>query len=593
MKKYIITISVLLLATLSCKKFDEMSNNPYALYDAPSEEYVHPIMFKTQYNLISVFRSTTILLMQYAASTNTEISSRVIDNYNIPEGSTDDIWSALYLQLGNAAAMYDKAVKEEDGPMQAVALIIQSFLITQITDTYGDVPFSEACGLAVGEATGQYTMGYDTQEDIYRKVIIMLEEANELLGELEASNATGTSIRLNFSPDCDKTFGGNFNKWRRFGNSLYARVLMRIGLKVIEEDGGVFELGDEKWESVNIKAKLGELFANFQSGDGDYPQMRSIDDRPLIPFSDQNEIEHTPFYTTTSGTWNTIAVSDVLCRWMLDTNELHDDELNLTYYEWKASSKGGHIEDPRYDCWWRKVNGMPVQLETDVRAKFLDGALHKSSAGNSKIGRMVRGKNADGAPEPSALTGKIYDLQNASYYPLMQYSELLFIYAEAGARGWVSALSGLAAYSEFFRKGITASILEWNPYVEDESPEDITAYVTHCASVQKYSGETFNSENAIEAILTEKWLSNFFIGIESWCDYRRTGYPILRTDGPAAGNDHILPTRMRYPSDELYRNPVTFPETLARWLGGTNNIQTDVWWAATAESAETRLKGRQ
>ena len=50
---------------------------------------------------------------------------------------------------------------------------------------------------------------------------------------------------------------------------------------------------------------------------------------------------------------------------------------------------------------------------------------------------------------------------------------------------------------------------------------------------------------------------------------------------------------MRYPSDEQYRNPVTFPETLARWLGGTNNIQTDVWWAATAESAETRLKGRQ
>ena len=593
MKKFIIAISVLLLATVSCKKFDEMGQNPYALYEAPSEEYVHPIMFKTQYNLISVFRSTTILLMQYAASTNTEISSRVIDNYNIPEGSTDDVWSALYLQLGNAAAMYEKAVKEDDGPMQAVALIIQSFLITQITDTYGDVPFSEACGLAVGDASGNYTMSYDSQKDIYRKVVIMLEEANELLNELEVANASGSSsIRLNFSPACDKTFGGDFNKWHRFGNSLYARVLMRIGMKVIEEDGGVFELGDEKWESVNVKAKLSELFANFQSGDGDYPQMRDINDRPLIPFSDQNEIEHTPFFTTTSGTWNTVAVSDVLCRWMLDTNELYDNELNLTYYEWLSSDKGGHIEDPRFDCWWRKVNGMPVHLETDVRAKFLDSALHKSAAGNSKIGRMVRGKNADGAPEPSALTGKVYDLQNADYYPLMQYSELLFIYAEAGARGWVSAISGPAGYSEFFRKGITASILEWNPYVTADSPE-VTAYVSHCASVQKYSGETFNSENALEAILTEKWLSNFFISIESWCDYRRTGYPLLRTDGPAAGNDHILPTRMRYPSDELYRNPVTFPEVLDRWLGGSNNIQTDVWWASTAESVQTRLKGRQ
>ena len=180
-------------------------------------------------------------------------------------------------------------------------------------------------------------------------------------------------------------------------------------MKVIEDNGGVFELGDEKWESVNVKAKLSELFANFQAGDGDYPQMRSVADRPLVPFSDQNEIEHTPFYTTTSGSWNVIAVSDVLCRWMLDTVEKGPDEQGIIYYEWKSSATaGGHIEDPRYDCWWRKVNGMPVQLEASVRSRFLDRAAHKSAAGNSKIGRMVRGKTATGDPEPSALTGKVY-----------------------------------------------------------------------------------------------------------------------------------------------------------------------------------------
>ena len=590
MKKIIIAISAVILAA-SCAKFDEMSKNPYALYDAPAEEYVHPIMFKTQYNLINVFRTNTILLMQYAASTNAENSSRVIDNYNIPEASTDDVWLALYLQLGNAAAMYDKAVKDQDGPMQAVALIIQSFLITQITDTYGEVPFSDACRLAVSEPDGNYTMKYDSQKDIYRGVILKLEKANELLGALEESNASGSSIRLNFSPACDKTFGGNFEKWRRFGNSLYARVLLRIAMKVIEEDGGVLDLNED--ESINVKAKLSELFANFQAGGGDYPQMRSIADRPLVPFSDQNEIEHTPFYTITSGSWNVIAVTDVLCRWMLDTTEKGPDEQGIIYYEWKSSeTAGGHIEDPRYDCWWRKVNGMPVQLEASVRAKFLDSDAHKSNAGNSKIGRMVRGKNASGEPEPSALTGQVYDLQNASYYPLMQYSELLFLYAEAGARGWINTLAGFAAYQDLFKKGITASILEWNPYVTADSPE-VTAYVSYCASAQKYSGQTFNSENALEAILTEKWLSNFFISIESWCNYRRTGYPLLRTDGPAAGNDHILPTRMRYPADESYRNPITYPETLERWLGGTNNIKTDVWWADTEESKAIRLKGRQ
>lgn len=585
MKHFINTMLILSLiagTSLSCSHFDEMGQNPYALYDAPSESFVHPIVFKTQYNLISVFRANTVLLMQYAVSTNSEVSSRVVDNYNIPEGTTDDIWSGLYPLWGNAVKMYDKAVQEQNQPMQGVALILKSLLITQIADSYGDVPFTEAGALVLTDDTGKYTTAYDSQKDIYRAVVVMLEEANELL----AQNGTPDLDKVtSFSAVCDKTFNGDLDKWRRFGNSLYARVLMRIGMKVIEEDDGVLEL-DDKWGAVAIKSKLGELYSCFQSGSGEYPQMRSIADRPLVPFSDQNEPEHTPFYTTTSGNWNVVAVSDVLTRRMLDYNQKTDVN-GQVYYEYKASSAGGHPEDPRYDCWWRKANGMPVQLLNEDRVKFLDGTEHKSAAGNSKIGRMAYGNNT-----PGAIFGKVYDLQNADYYPLMNYSELLFIYAEAGARGWVGSLSGIGAYLPMFKDAITQSILEWNPYVTASSDE-VIAYVNYCANGELYSGATFNSDNAVEAILTQKWLAQFFIGIESWCDYRRTGYPLLKTNGPAAGNDYILPTRMRYPSDEQYRNPVAYPEALNRWLGGVNNTKTDVWWASTTESYQIRLKGRQ
>ena len=102
MKKYIIYSVAIILALLTfgtaCSKFEDMSKNPYALYDSPSESFVHPIMFKSQYNLLSVFRSMTAPLMQYGVSVNSEVSSRVVDNYNIPEATTDDIWSAFYLQ---------------------------------------------------------------------------------------------------------------------------------------------------------------------------------------------------------------------------------------------------------------------------------------------------------------------------------------------------------------------------------------------------------------------------------------------------------------------------------------------------------------
>ena len=587
MKRYIIIFMTLLAFGTACSKFEDMGKNPYALYDAPSESFVHPIMFKTQYNNISVFRSMTALLMQYGVSTNSEVSSRVVDNYNIPESSTDDNWSSLYLQWGNAMEMHQKAIEEGDQAMQAVALILKSFLITQISDTYGDVPFSEAGQLVLSKDEGVYTTSYDTQKDIYRAVICMLEDANEMLGATE---------KISFSAVCDKVYNGEFDKWRRFGNSLYARVLMRVAMKVFEEDGGVLEL-DEKWEAVSVAQKLGELYNSYQNGGGDYPQMRSKDDRPLVPFSELNETEHTPFFSTTSGNWNTLAVSDVLVRWMLDTKYTDDTAKGISYWQYVPSpynvnSPGtGRVEDPRYDCWWRKTGGMPVHLMNAERTNYLNKYL--SNAGNSRVGRMVRGKNpTTGVPETSAIWGKVYDLQNADYYPLMQHSELAFIYAEAGARGWISSLAGFGGYSTLLKQGIKESILEWNPYVTAEDPM-VVEYINYCVNGALYSDQTFNSDNALEVILTQKWLAQFFIGIESWCDYRRTGYPLLRTDGPAAANDQILPTRMRYPSDELYRNPQAYPEALDRWLGGTNNNKSDVWWADTKESYQTRLKGRQ
>lgn len=571
-----IAATALALFTLSCSHFDEMSKNPYALETAPAEAYVHPIMFKTQYNLISVFRGTTVFLSQYAAMTNSEVSSRVIGNYNIPEGTSDDVWTGLYIQYGDAMAMYDQAVKEKNDKIKAVALILRSFLITQLTDTYGDIPFKDAGLLSLRNEEGQYTTRYDSQKEIYKAVVVMLETANSLLAKDEEDNP-------GFKAACDKTYLGVYEKWRRFGNSLYARVLMRIGMKVIEEDGGLLETGDETVGAVSIPRKLSELYSCFVSGSGDYPMMRSREDRPMIQFSDQNETEHTPFYSTTSGNWNTVAVCDVLTRRMLSTVQ-KVDENGIVYYESVLSTKGGHREDPRYDCWWRKVHGMPNQMIGSDVTKFL--ATHLSGSGNSVIGRMVYGKNAG-----SGITGKVYDLQNAPYYPLMQYSELLFIFAEAGARGWISSISSFGNYFPIIRQAVLESILEWNPYVTEESDE-VVEYLTYVLSEEEYSGKALDSDNALEAILTQKWLGTFFIGIESWCDYRRTGYPLLRTDGPAAGNDHILPTRMRYPSDEQYRNTVYYKEAVDGWLGGTNNIQTDVWWADTQESKAIRLLGR-
>ncbi len=578
MKKLTILFTAISFAFLfqGCS-FDEMSKNPYALYEAPAESFVQPILFKTEYYLCSVFRSTTAHLMQYAVSTSSEVTSRIVANYNIPEGTSDDVWTRLYIQYGNAVKMYEVAVKEDSKSMQAVALILRSMLMMTITDTYGNVPCTDAGLISLeGADSKKYTTRYDTQKSIYQKIIINLEEANELLSQSE---------KTRFSELCDKTFGGDLDKWRRFGNSLYARALLRIAMKVIEEDGGLFVLDDDKWEAVDVKNKLAELYNCFITGGGEYPMMRGREDCARVPFDKDNEVAQTPFYSITSGNWNNCAACDVLVRRMLDTTERVDSD-GQVYYAYRSSANGGHQEDPRYDAYWKKTNGAPTQMLSAASSRFFASTDHKSSSGNSLIGRMPDGNLVSG------ITGKVYDLKNAPFYSLMNYSEICFIFAEAGARGWIPAAAGLGTYLALFKDGITESILEWNPYVNYDSPE-VIEFVNHVSNGELFSGATFFSGNAVEAILTQKWVSMYFVGVESWADYRRTGYPLLKTNGPAASNKGILPTRLRYPSDEAYRNVEYYKEALDSWLDGTNNIQTDVWWADTKESRETRLLGRQ
>ena len=223
--KYII-LAVVALSALSCNKFEKLSKNPYALEtnQGKAESFVQPILYKTGYNLASVFRSTTAHLMQYAITTTSDVTSRIVANYNIPEGTSDDVWSGLYIQFGNARKMYEAAVREDSKSMQAVSLVMQAMLISLITDTYGDVPFKDAGQIILlGAEANKYTTVYDSQKDIYRSIIIMLEEANALFAASED---------LQFSPICDRTFGGDLDKWRRFGNALYAKVLNRIARRM-------------------------------------------------------------------------------------------------------------------------------------------------------------------------------------------------------------------------------------------------------------------------------------------------------------------------------------------------------------------------
>lgn len=553
MKRYTfktITAVVLIVATMtSCAKFDDMNRNPYAVYDAPAESFVQPILYNTEYALVERTRDLVGELMQYSLNLSTEVTSQMNYNYSITESTITSIWQNLYLQAGNAEYMLDTARKEENPAMTGVALILKVLTMSSIADAYGNVPYFDAARIALqNDKDLSYTTTYDEQEEIYKDLLRLLEEANRSFARAEQMVADGDLDSADFSPLCDYMYDGDVQRWRRFGNSLYLRLLMRASLKV-QEQGGVIELGEE-YGSLNVVNKIAEIYDCYLSGSGEYPVMRSQADAALVGFSKTNSALYTPFYSTTSGIWNSM----IACSTIVD----------------KMVNSDTGFEDPRFYYYFTKPLGAPTQLLKSDLDKYMDSKISK--AGNSLVGRYPRG-----------ASGQQNDLQNADHYAIMNFSEQLFIFAEAGARGWLAM--AYPAVKTLYLQAVAESVLEWNDTVT-ASDGKVVGFLDTLAS-------QIDADNALETIMTQKWIASYWVGIESWCDYRRTGYPILKTNGPAADNNGILPTRLRYPADEKYRNPKSYAEATGGWLGGSDNMQTDVWWASTAESRAMRLKGRK
>ncbi|MEL6924215.1 MAG: SusD/RagB family nutrient-binding outer membrane lipoprotein, partial [Bacteroidota bacterium] len=134
---------------------------------------------------------------------------------------------------GYSSSLFDRAYTEQvkdiqdlintlqggevgDATMLGQARIWRVVIFHRLTDLYGDIPYSEA---GKGALEGIDFPKYDAQQDIYADMLKELEEATAQLG----SGGFGGA---------DLLFGGDVDKWKRFGNSL----MLRLGMRLSEAD---------------------------------------------------------------------------------------------------------------------------------------------------------------------------------------------------------------------------------------------------------------------------------------------------------------------------------------------------------------------
>jgi hypothetical protein len=94
-----------------------------------------------------------------------------------------------------------------------MAKILQSYAFLVLTDTYGDIPYTEA---GKGYTDQMVYPKYDKQQAVYAGII---KDVSDAVAALDAAKTRETA---------DVLFGGDVAKWKKFGNSLLLRIGMRL-----------------------------------------------------------------------------------------------------------------------------------------------------------------------------------------------------------------------------------------------------------------------------------------------------------------------------------------------------------------------------
>lgn len=514
MKKIIAVLSLVLSAVSCTEDFEELNINPNYPASAQPELLLPGIQREMAYNWGDQGWEEGFTVVQYAA----RLQFTSGDTYNwSPSGDPYDNAYASLRDVENI--LRDTKDVEETQNYYGVALVMKSWIYSYLTDAYGEVPYTEA---TQGISEGNISPVFDDQETIYDGILADLETANTVLAG--QSNISG-----------DIFYDGDIAKWQKFANSLRLRLLLRIS------------------DVANAKAVSG-----MQQIVGDpttYPIFEGNEDMALVQW---NALNPQPKYETRSGSFDEVRLSQTLETRL---KELNDNRLVVFAQPTTASEKGiysDNIDD---------YVGMPNGLDDEAALGYSPSGNPEESGSNyiSRLGILLACRACN--PEQASAT--------ASQTIIMSYSELQFILAEARENGWISVgdaaayyENGIRASFDYYTQRVTAG--GWSEIATAMQATDLDAYIAQEKVV--YSGAT---EEKLEKIALQKWISLFYTGFEGWSDWRRTGMPEV-TPGPDSANDMRVPVRFQYPNSVKSTNNANYEAAVSRQ--GADDINTRLWW---------------
>jgi hypothetical protein len=472
-------------------------------------------------------------------STDSKYEQYVLANYtyyfgnnNYAFSNTEDSYDILKYaialqtqsttQLGNTTNKY-----------YALSQFFKAYAGIWLSQRVGDIPFSQAGNSSV------LTPAYDTQHDVYKSALAMLDNANTILAPLVAVN--GSKVL-----DAGDVYGLTYLQWQKVINTYTLRVLISLSKRATDN------------ADLNIPAK----FANIINNPATYPIMTSNADNLVYKYNQT----FNPYATVNLGLQPYDNFGSMGLPYVTATTTNQDPRIYVVSTPAPQQIAAGKLPSD-FTAY--------VGADDNVTVSVL---LSNAAAGQYSYANYLRYFAL-----PAAYSGA-----NAEPFVFIGYSEMCFNIAEAINRGWITGQSSTTWYNNGINaslalygisNGQTLNITDLSGKTLGTATVNIPQFMANVA----YAGD---NANGLAQIFTQRYVAMFLnSGFESFYQWRRSvsstypnGIPAWSQGGPGIGTaNNLIPRRWLYPANEAAYNPTNYNAAITSQFGGTDDITKDTW----------------
>jgi len=220
MKKiiYSVFILALMLFTTGCTKWLDVNRNP----NGPEKVTAYLYLASMQQNLALATQWDARMLNYYTQNFAYYSTNYVYDLQGTAAWTSDmaEMWRTVYWKLGiNLSDMISISEAEQRWDLAGIGYVLRAWGWQDLTDMHGPIVLKEAY------QPGLNTFNYDNEQDVYEEVVALLNKAIENL------NRTDGSVSAAFAGKGDQIYKGDRIKWKKLAYGLLAINMSHLSNK--------------------------------------------------------------------------------------------------------------------------------------------------------------------------------------------------------------------------------------------------------------------------------------------------------------------------------------------------------------------------